>query len=395
MCHTNEIGAYVKANRMKLSIQDSPLQPSVSRRHALRWTGLAAAGLTLQRSFDIEAFAAMSDATLALRDLAASKKLVFGGATSISEFNKNPEFAALFAQHYGILMPKGELQWIRTQIRPDQPNNFSPADELYEFASSHHMLMRGHALLYASMTPAWFNASLENPRAVMEDHIRTKAHYFKGRIHSWDVVNETILPHNGRQDGLRETVFLQLCGDDYIERAFLLAAEADPMAGRVISDFGLESGGEKADMKRSLMLQLLNRLIRKSIPVQYIGIQGHIDPDFDAKEFDRFLGHCISLGLKVMITEFDVRDQMLPADLHVRDQKVASIAREFLDIVLSQKETAAVLLWGLSDRYTSLERIAPRPDGLPVRPLPFDAELKPKPMVAAIAAAIKHAPVRA
>ena len=39
-----------------------------------------------------------------------------------------------------------------------------------------------------------------------------------------------------------------------------------------------------------------------------------------------------------------------------------------------------ILTWGLSDRYTWVPTWFKRPDGLPNRPLPLDADLKPKPL---------------
>ena len=40
----------------------------------------------------------------------------------------------------------------------------------------------------------------------------------------------------------------------------------------------------------------------------------------------------------------------------------------------------ALLTWGLSDRYTWVPTWFKRRDGLPNRPLPLDADLKPKPL---------------
>jgi endo-1,4-beta-xylanase len=57
-----------------------------------------------------------------------------------------------------------------------------------------------------------------------------------------------------------------------------------------------------------------------------------------------------------------------------------------------------VVTWGLSDTDTwltpaSLEQFR-RSDGLPERPLPFDAQLRPKPAFYAILNAFENAPSR-
>ena len=58
-----------------------------------------------------------------------------------------------------------------------------------------------------------------------------------------------------------------------------------------------------------------------------------------------------------------------------------------------------VVTWGLSDRHSWIVRRETnqakwRKDGLPSRPLPFDAELQPTPAFAAIAEAFAQAPYR-
>ncbi len=98
-------------------------------------------------------------------------------------------------------------------------------------------------------------------------------------------------------------------------------------------------------------------------------------------KFQRFLLTVASLGLKIFVTELDVRDRDLPADVAVRDRAVARTYTEYLDVVLADPAVTIVLTWGLDDADSWLLRFAPRPDGLPVRPLPFDAQLRPKPGV--------------
>jgi endo-1,4-beta-xylanase len=100
------------------------------------------------------------------------------------------------------------------------------------------------------------------------------------------------------------------------------------------------------------------------------------------------------MGYQLLITEFDVHDAPLPADIARRDAQVAALGRAFLDLTLSFREVTAVLCWGLADRYTWLQGRTPRTDGLPKRPTPFDDKLVIKPLFHAMAAAFRAAPPR-
>jgi endo-1,4-beta-xylanase len=101
------------------------------------------------------------------------------------------------------------------------------------------------------------------------------------------------------------------------------------------------------------------------------------------------------LGLAILITEMDIRDQSLPANIEERDRLVATQYLDYLSFMLQFKSLDTIITWGLTDRFTWLATIHPRPDGLPVRPLPYDADLNPKPAWGAIRQAIEKAPRRA
>jgi endo-1,4-beta-xylanase len=92
----------------------------------------------------------------------------------------------------------------------------------------------------------------------------------------------------------------------------------------------------------------------------------------------RFIGAVRELGLQVLLTEMDVNDRALAADWPVRDAAVAAAYRQYLKMVLGDPAVRAVLTWGITDRYTYLNHEEGRADGKAERPLPFDAEGKPK-----------------
>jgi endo-1,4-beta-xylanase len=92
--------------------------------------------------------------------------------------------------------------------------------------------------------------------------------------------------------------------------------------------------------------------------------------------------------MQILITEMDVLDDGLPADIEERDQAIADVYGRYLEVALDEPAVTALITFGLTDRYTWLEEDYPRGDGVPRRPLPFDDELNPKPAYDAMHEAI-------
>jgi endo-1,4-beta-xylanase len=151
----------------------------------------------------------------------------------------------------------------------------------------------------------------------------------------------------------------------------------------VINDYGMEYDDSTSQARRDSMLALLRRLKQDGVPVGALGIQSHLNASqnskFNAAKFQAFLQNVSALGLKIYITELDAVDAGLPADVPTRDTRVAQAYSDYLNAALSNPAVTMVVTWGLSDRYTWLSSQSPRPDGLPVRPLPLDSNLQPKP----------------
>jgi endo-1,4-beta-xylanase len=336
-------------------------------------------------------------ASASLRDRAAAKGLLYGAAVETRGL-QDADFATTLANECSILVPENELKWRAVRPSPSQ-FNFRGSDRLADFARQNQMKFRGHTLVWHGSIPEWFKqqATRANAEQLLETHISTVVRRYAGKIHSWDVVNEAILPGNDGVNGLRDSLWHQLLGPSYIDIAFRAAAAADPNALLVYNDYGLEIDNADQNARRSETLRLLERLKSQGVPVQALGTQSHLwagESRFNATKLREFFRDVASLGLKILITELDVVDRNLPRDIAQRDRGVADTYRAFLDAALDEPAVIAVLTWGLSDRRTWLSRARPRRDGASVRPLPFDAQMQPKPAYEAIGAAFDAAPRR-
>jgi endo-1,4-beta-xylanase len=328
---------------------------------------------------------------------AAQRQIVYGVATGSTILSSDAAFAQQVADNAGLLVPENELKWDTTEPQPGE-FDFSAGDALLAYATAHHMLFRGHNLVWYLQTPAWAGADPKMAEAQLASHITAEVTHYAGRVQSWDVVNEPLDPSDGRADGLRNNVWLQSLGPQYIEMALRAAAAADPKAVLVINDYGMEYDDSPSQARRDAMLALLTRLKQEGVPVGALGIQSHLNASqnskFNGAKFSSFLQQVAALGLKIYVTELDVVDAGLPGDVSTRDARVAQAYSDYLTTVLQQPAVTMVVTWGLSDRYTWLSSETPRSDGLPVRPLPLDANMQPKQAYNAMLSAFANAASR-
>jgi endo-1,4-beta-xylanase len=330
---------------------------------------------------------------------AAAHGLLYGCAVNVRALTDDASYAGLVREQCRIVVAENAMKW--GALRPGAETfRFDEADALVAFAEANRMKIRGHNLAWHRGNPPWFEATVTaaNARAMLVSHIETVAGRYAGRMHSWDVVNEAIEVKDGRADGMRNSVWLRLAGDDYIELAFRTAREADPQALLTYNDYGIEAETAEAERKREAVIGLLRRMVARRVPVDAVGVQSHIGavalvsggaggpvagPAYGAGLM-RFSAAARELGLQVFVTEMDVNDRALPVDAVVRDLAVATAYRRYLDLVLGDPAVRAVLTWGITDRYTWLDHEDTRADGLPERPLPFDSDYKAKPACFAI-----------
>lgn len=372
----------------------------VTRRQAL----MGAAGAVI-------ASRAMGSAGPTLDVIARSRGLRFGSAATWGRPDSgsltNPSYARLIEAECGLLVPENEMKW--QWLRPT-PSSFAfeRFDAFVGWAERHGIAVRGHNLLWHQ--PKWFPAWLNQydfgptPRAegerLLTTHIRTVLGRYGTRIGSYDVVNEAVCPADG---ALYDTSLSRAIGgaEPTIDLAFRTARAAAPHAQLVYNDYMSWEPGNAAH--RAGVLRLLEGFRRRGTPVNALGIQSHLvtqGTDTGAVvarqqgEWRRFLDAVTAMGYALLITELDVRDNNLPADIAVRDRTVADYTRGYLDVTLGYRQLRDVLCWGLCDRYSWIEGFEPRKDGARRRPTLYDDQFRAKPMREAVAAALAAAPPR-
>lgn len=309
------------------------------------------------------------------------------------------EGAAITAEHFNAIVAENCMK--SEEIHPAQGQYFfDEADAFVAFGEEHGMFITGHTLVWHSQLAPWFpyddqgeNVSREEMIARLKDHISTVVGRYKGRIKGWDVVNEAIL-----DDGsLRQTPFLEIIGEDYLELAFQFAHEADPEAELYYNDYSMASPA-----KRERVVQLVRDLKAKGIRIDGVGMQGHMGMDYpDVAEFEKSIEAYAAEGVKVMITEWDISalptvrqgaeisdtvaymqamnpypDGMPQEAEEAWNERV----RTFMDLFLKHSDKISrVTAWGVTDRSSWLNNW-PMP-GRTNYPLLFDRNNQLKPVM--------------
>lgn len=182
---------------------------------------------------------------------------------------------------------------------------FEAADQFVDLGTKNDMFTIGHGLVWHQLVPDWvFENKNNNPTSRdtllnrMRNHIFKVATRYKNQVNTWIVVNEAI-----EKDGqLRKTKWLEIIGEDYIQKAFEYAHEADPDAKLYYNDFQLF-----LPAKRESLICLIGNLHAKGVKVDGIGIQGHWSLDYPSlRDVEESIIAFAKLDVKVMITELDV-----------------------------------------------------------------------------------------
>jgi endo-1,4-beta-xylanase len=302
---------------------------------------------------------------------------------------KNPQESALILQQFNSLTPENAMKM--GPIHPEENwYNWRDADSIVAFAQAYGLKVRGHNLCWHEQTPAWLFKDANGNRVTkdvllqrLKAHITTVVNRYKGKIYAWDVVNEAI--SNDSTQFLRNSLWYQICGDDFIIKAFEYAHEADPKAVLFYNDYNTER-----PEKRERVYRLLKQLVDAKVPINGIGLQAHwsiYEPD--QKDLVATIKKFASLGLKVQITELDIsiypwekeRRAKRPGELdaytpELEKKQVDQYAAVFKVFRDYKSVISGVTFWNISDRYTWLDNY-PVP-GRKNYPLLFDQNFQPK-----------------
>jgi endo-1,4-beta-xylanase len=368
---------------------------------------------------------------------AINRNMATGTAGFRRSAEQNAKDIALIKEQFNQISPENDLKWQLVHPREAADGyDFGPADAFVNFGRSNNMQVVGHTLVWHSQTPNWVFAGTNppptnvtvaaantnspatnrfgrgvfggglgrynGPRASrdellqrMREHIHTVVGRYKDRIKVWDVVNEALADGQGT-NVLRNSLWLEIVGPDFIAKAFQYAHEADPNAILRYNDYGLENPA-----KRKRLLMLIKSLQAQKVPIHVIGSQAHVNVSTSFETIDQALTEIATLGLPIHITELDVNSAAagqggFGADIANNtatqgglvsnaDKKLAdAYTGIFRAFVKHRDSVKMVTFWGVNDA------VSWRANG---KPLLFDGNNQPKPAFTAVIAEANKAAV--
>lgn len=307
--------------------------------------------------------------------------------------NDNDARTALIAKEYNAVVCENEMKFDATE--PSRNTfNYTEGDKLVSFANRHKMMLRGHALVWYQQVAGWVSAdgkkndknwTKEQLMDILKNHITNVVSHWKGKVHEWDVCNEvleddqSIVYSDPNGYTLRqESVWTKVCGEEYIDSAFVWAHRADPDAILILNDYSVESKGYA---KTEAFYNLYKRLRKDGIPVHGVGSQTHVDASINyISSVEANVSRFNNDGVTFHFTEVDLKNNNVSEASRLQQAKnYYSLAR----IAMKYDNCKEFMIWGLSDNLSWI--------GEQTEPLLFDRSLNKKPNYWGVHAALRQA----
>ncbi|MFI0718081.1 endo-1,4-beta-xylanase [Streptomyces sp. NPDC021224] len=299
-----------------------------------------------------------------LRALASKQGLRFGTAVDAAKLGSDKTYTGLVAGQFSAVTAENAMKW--DAVEPTRGvYNWKAADDLVTFAQKNGQEVRGHTLMWHNQLPGWLTTGVDNGtisdaqlRDILHKHVTDEVTHFKGKVWQWDVANEVFANswETPQADGLNADDFwVKHLGSGVLADVFRWAHQADPKALLMYNDYNI-TGEDGTNVKFQAVYDFVKKLRAQGVPIDGIGEQGHLDTQygFDAQRYQGDLQAFGDLGLKVAITEADVRTFVDDAATQVPTDALAQFAQpyEFSELLKGCElvsQCISFTAWGVYD----------------------------------------------
>jgi len=269
--------------------------------------------------------------------------------------------------------------------------NWTSADNQVRIMAENGIRVHGHTLVWHTQTHRWMTEGTpEQVRQNLVNHIITVLAHFKGRITSWDVVNEAVRERVNPGENYElwrnhlrtESGWLQALGPDYIEIAFRAARAADPDVKLYYNDYNLDNSRKAqvvANMIRDINAKYRAEGNTRNL-IEGVGMQAHYGLTTSVPGVRASMDRFIAIGIEISISELDVEVRSVGSgsfgtgnSRRLSEMEQRQQAIKYAELFLLFKEykdhIARVTLWGIDDEH-SWKSLG--------NPCLWDARLRPK-----------------
>jgi GH35 family endo-1,4-beta-xylanase len=337
-----------------------------------------------------------------LKDQFASHFLI-GNITRNTDISGGTINNTRLTRHYNVLTAENDMKpsyygGSRNGSTVTGLTFYSP-DAFVNAATASGFKVHAHVLLWHSQNSSWITAVANETKTTaieaMQSYITQVVTRYKGKIYSWDVLNEVIpdgvsasanwkTAMRTTGDSQAPNPWFVAIGSDFVYEGFKAARLADPAAILYYNDYNMDSVGKSimvANMVKDVNeawkgdKQYDNRLL-----IEGIGMQSHHNTDVTANAIKTSLDRFRALGVKISISEIDVLCMSYSAfanstgsgtnksaqSIATNNQKLtaANLYASYMSLFIANADIIErVTFWGLNDNMSW------RSGGLP---LPFD-----------------------
>ncbi|GAB6089373.1 endo-1,4-beta-xylanase [Spirochaeta dissipatitropha] len=310
-----------------------------------------------------------------LRELADAAGINLGTAVG-ADYLGQTTYNRLLNMHFNHVTAENAMKWHPLLSGGRGNYNWMDSDALMQHAENQDMRVRGHALIWHSQNPGWLDNGSWTTASLLElmdEHFAALSERYGEAFYSWDVVNEAF--NNGVHRP--ESIWYSTIGESYIAEAFTRARTHFPDARLYYNDYNISGGYGWTQSKADLVYDLAVQLLADGAPIDGVGFQMHLqlDHDFSISGFKANLQRFIDLGLRVDVTEIDIRieEPISQAELQQQKQLYKDILTAYLELPREYADT--FITWGIGDAQSWIPYTFSGYGG----GLWFDEDWKPKP----------------
>ncbi len=321
-----------------------------------------------------------------------------GVAINPDLLTKNKLYRNVVSDEFNSITSENVLKCATVHPKKDV-YDFTKGDILVDFARENNMRVHGHCLAWHQGVPKWmyeFQGDSSAWEKLLQQHIQTVLEHYKGKMVSWDVVNEAFNEDGSyRMDTVNDekkhrfiTLWRNHLGIDYIARAFIYAHKADPNVLLFYNEFGQERSKEKLAAE----LKMVEDYKKRGIPIHGLGLQMHITINTKEEGIVNLLKKAAATGLLIHISELDIsvnpkkdNDLVYTDSLkELQSKKYAFVVEQYRKLV-PKKQQYGITFWNVGDDDSWLVRWKNAKD----YPLLFDSNYQRKDCYKAFENALK------